>query len=199
MNQGVRSLCFMSMMLQRNRDSVGGMRSISVMVTLKRATRRGRSGMSGSDEGNRFFRQVLYKTAAVLISVPAISHAGENDAAVSFAFAFLKGAAVYFLFIVLLGRMRKEAGTIRYEKEQPASRRIKLAVIIIRAMVLVPLFPTVIFCIAPGPSRGESAVIVSALFGIVLMFSVFRVVVTAAAGMLRPENRSREGPVRVEV
>ncbi|HON80139.1 MAG TPA: hypothetical protein PK544_16740, partial [Spirochaetota bacterium] len=44
-------------------------------------------------------------------------------------------------------------------------------------------FPVVIFCLAHGPSRGESAVIVSALFGVLLALSVLRVAVSGVAAV----------------
>ena len=154
------------------------------------------------DEGNTYGTctcRVLYYMPVFLISVPAVASGSATDALVSFFVAFLTGIPVFLLFLVLLRLMRKEICSLRYGEGPVPNCRLQLGVVIVRALVLVPLFPVVIFCIAPGPSRGESAVIVSALFGILLACSVLRVTVMAVAAIVKIRGRYHPETVKKEV
>jgi len=128
-------------------------------------------------------RRVLYCIPVLFIPVPAAAGGSATDALVSFFVTFLTGIPVFLLFLMLLWLMRKEICSLKYGEGSVSSRRLQLVVVVIRALVLVPLFPVVIFCLAHGPSRGESAVIVSALFGVLLALSVLRVAVSGVAAV----------------
>jgi hypothetical protein len=104
---------------------------------------------------------------------------------VSFAATFLTGIPLLVLFLVFLRKMQRAVYSLRHSEGPVSSRRLELAVIVMLAMVLMPLFPVILYCISAEPYRGESAIIVSALFGILLVFPVMRVVVSAVAAILR--------------
>lgn len=147
--------------------------------------RRWSAGPGGAYGVYYFLRGFLYCALVLLLPVPAAARGSENSAMVSFVATFLTGIPLLVLFLVFLRKVQRAVYSLRDSEGPVSSRRRELAVIVILAIVLMPLFPVILYCISAGPYRGESAVIVSALFGILLAFPVLRVVVSAVTAMLR--------------